>query len=193
MAPKACSVSGFGTLDVKLKIADPKLRYRNDCGQPEFFFLLAGARGRELQGTWSPWETLLPLSFMDEVKNLPGVEVNLDNLNTDEFLEMTTPDGGLMRVHFRIPEGLESVRCLVTVTKLTDNMAGAIWTLLETGLSGSGLALMPPGLVTKMPPMNKEAKTFAVVDVQQLSKILKAGPMAWWTKEHQDWLVTETL
>jgi hypothetical protein len=192
-APEACevwarqNVEGDHKLELELKLQDPpEFRYRAaENEQSELFFLLVGMDCKETGWRWRPWQSRLPLSFMDEVKSLPGVEVPADFPYTDDdSIELKTADGGLMRVYFTKlgeEDGTESLKCILAVKKVTKAAAVAIYTLLETGLGGAGLALMPSAIVTKEPPEAEEPRTYTKLDAEELLlEVLEAGPLAWW-------------
>jgi hypothetical protein len=66
------------------------------------------------------------------------------------------------------------------VLRLTKGVAEGICTLLETALDGTGLALMPPAIVTKEPPKEPKRRAFTRVDASELFAILEQGSYNWW-------------
>jgi hypothetical protein len=182
MAPEGCAVWGSKTDNIDLKMHDGELRYRDEVGRHELFFMLAGMNCKQTGWLWRPWEQRLPQSIVADIKNLPGVQVA--DLDADDWMELKTEDGGLMRVNITKAgeEEGESKKCLLAIKELTMGVAVAICTLLETALGGGGLALMPPALVTKEPPAQPRKRRFVKVVAQELFEILEAGPYCWWNK-----------
>jgi hypothetical protein len=177
---------------IALRLEDPQLRYRHyEDEQPELFFLLVDSNCKETGWMWKPWQSRLPLSFMDEVKRLSGVAADSldrdddddDDSSDDDSIGPKTADGELMRVYFTKVAGddeTKSLKCILAVNKVTREAAAWIHNLLETGLEGAGLALMPPAIVTKELPQGEQPRTYKKLDAEELLEVLEAGPLAWW-------------